>query len=111
TGKRRWLPAVLIALAVMSHIVVAIFVGVAALLLWLVRSPRRTWPIAVAVGVVGLALTSVWTLPLLGQQAYTQSMRYAKVFSTGSSFKVPYWILLPNPVKHTIEGIVRGVSP
>ena len=38
TGKRRWLPAVLIAAAIMSHIVVAFFVGVAALLLWLVRS-------------------------------------------------------------------------
>jgi len=110
TGKRPWLPALLIAAAIMSHIVVAIFVGVAAVLLWLVHSPRRTWPIAVAVGVVGLALTAVWSLPLLGQQAYTQSMRYAKVFSRGSSFKVPYWILLPNPVKHTIEGIVRGVA-
>src|SRR5579862_2771819 len=98
TGKRPWLPAVLIAAAIMSHIVVAIFVGVAAVLLWLVRRPRRTWPIAVAVGAVGLALTAVWSLPLLGQQAYTQSMRYAKVFSTGSSFKVPYWILLPNPI-------------
>ena len=43
----------LIAAAVMSHIVVAIFVGVAALLLWLVRSPERTWPLAVAVGAVG----------------------------------------------------------
>ena len=110
TGKRPWLPAMLIAAAIMSHIVVAIFVGVAAVLLWLVRSPRRTWPIAVAVGAVGLALTSVWSLPLLGQQAYTQSMRYAKVFSAGSKFKLPYWIFLPNPVKHTIEGIVRGVA-
>ena len=97
TGKRPWLPAVLIAAAIMSHIVVAIFVGVAAVLLWLVRSPRRTWPIAVAVGAVGLALTAVWSLPLLGQQAYTQSMRYAKVFSTGSTFKLPYWIFLPEP--------------
>ena len=111
TGQRRWLPAVLIAAAVMSHIVVAIFVGVAATFIWLVRSPRRTWPLAVAVGAVGLLLTAVWTIPLLGQQAYTQSMRYAKVFSTGSSFKLPYWVFLPNPVKHTIEGIVRGVSP
>ena len=34
-------------------------------------------------------LTAVWSLPLVGQQAYTQSMRYAKVFSTGSSFKRP----------------------
>jgi hypothetical protein len=111
TGQRRWLPAVLIAAAVMSHIVVAIFVGVAAVIIWLLRSPRKTWPLAVAIGAVGLLLTAVWSLPLLGQQAYTQSMRYAKVFSTGSSFKVPYWILLPNPIKHTIEGIVRGVSP
>ena len=110
TGKRRWLPPVLIAAAVMSHIVVAIFVGVAALMLWLVRSPRRTWPLAVAVGGVGLLLTAVWSVPLLGQQAYTQSMRYGKVFSTGSSFKLPYWIFVPNPIKHTIEGIVRGVA-
>jgi hypothetical protein len=110
TGKRRWLPAVLIAAAIMSHIVVAIFVGTAATLLWLVRSPRRTFPLAAAVGAVGLLLTSVWSIPLLGQQAYTQSMRYAKVFSTGSSFKVPYWVFIPNPVKHTIEGIVRGVA-
>jgi hypothetical protein len=110
TGKRPWLPAMLIAAAIMSHIVVAIFVGVAAVLLWLVRSPRRTWPIAVAVGAVGLALTSVWSLPLLGQQAYTQSMRYAKVFSGGSKFKLPYWVFLPNPVKNTIQGLVRGVA-
>src|SRR4029077_8148065 len=67
TGKRPWLPTVLIAAAIMSHIVVAIFVGIAAVLLWLVRSPRRTWPIAVAVGAVGLALTAVWSVPLLGQ--------------------------------------------
>ena len=51
TGKRPWLPAVLIAAAIMSHIVVAIFVGVAAVLLWLVRRPWRTWPIAVSVGI------------------------------------------------------------
>jgi hypothetical protein len=110
TGKRRWVPPVLIALAVMSHVVVAIFVGVAATLLWLVRRPRRTWPLAIAMGVVGLLLTAVWTLPLLGQQGYTQSMRYAKVFSTGT-FQLPHWVFLPIPVKHTIEGIVRGVSP
>jgi hypothetical protein len=95
----------------MSHVVVAIFVGVAAVLLWLVRSPRRTWPVAVAVGTVGSLLTAVWSLPLVGQQAYTQSMRYAKVFSTGSSFKVWSWLPLPGAVKHTIEGLVRGVSP
>ena len=110
TGKRAWLPALLIALAIMSHIVVAIFVGVAATLLWLVRRPRRTWIIAAAVSVVCLALTAVWSLPLLGQQAYTQSMRYGKVFSTGSSFKLPGWMVMPGPVRNTIEGIIRGVA-
>jgi hypothetical protein len=110
TGERAWLPAVLIAAAVMSHIVVAIFVGVAAVLLWLVRRPTRTWPIAVSVGAVGLALTAVWSWPLIAGQAMTQSMRYGKVISGGSSWSVPYWIFLPNPVKHTIAGLVRGVS-
>ncbi len=110
TGRRTWLAAVLIAAAIMSHIVVAIFVGVAATLMWLVRSPRRSWPIAVAVGAVGLGLTAVWSLPLVGQQAYTQSMRYGKVISGGSTWQLPYWVFLPNPVKHAIEGIVRGVA-
>ncbi|MDQ1511735.1 MAG: hypothetical protein QOG50_3579 [Actinomycetota bacterium] len=110
TGRRPWLPAVLIAAAVMSHIVVAIFVGVAAVLLWLVRRPRRTWPIAVSVGTVGLALTAVWSLPLVAGQAMTQSMRYGKVISGGSSWSVPHWLFLPNPVKNTIAGLVRGVS-
>jgi hypothetical protein len=110
TGKRPWLPAVLIAAAIMSHIVVAIFVGVAAVMLWLVRSPHRTWPIAVSVGSVGLGLTAVWSLPLIAGQAMTQSMRYGKVISGGSAWSMPSWIFLPNPVKHTIEGLVRGVS-
>ena len=94
----------------MSHIVVVIFVGVAAVLLWLVRSPRRTWPIAVIVGTVGLGLTAVWSLPLVAGQAMTQSMRYGKVISGGSTWSVPYWIFLPNPVKNTIAGLVRGVG-
>jgi hypothetical protein len=110
TGRRPWLSAVLIAAAIMSHIVVAIFVGVAAVLLWLVRRPHRTWPIAVSVGAVGLGLTAVWSLPLIAGQAMTQSMRYGKVISGGSAWSAPSWILLPGPVKNTIAGLVRGVS-
>jgi hypothetical protein len=110
TGRPAWLPALLIAAAVMSHIVVAFFVGIAATVLWLVRRPHRTWPIAVSVAAVGLSLTAVWSLPLIAGQAMTQSMRYGKVISGGSSWSVPYWIFIPNPVKHTIEGLVRGVG-
>ena len=109
-GKRRWLPAVLIAAAVMSHIVVAIFVGVAALLLWLVRRPQRTWPIAVAVGAVGVAAdrgvvaAAARAAGVHAEHAVREGvLRRAARSScrTGSS--------CPNPVKHTIEGIVRGV--
>jgi 6-pyruvoyl-tetrahydropterin synthase related domain len=109
TGRRRWLPPVLIAAAVMCHIVVAIFIGVAAILLWLVRRPLRTLPLAAAIGAVAFALPAVWLIPLVGQQSYTQSMRYTKLVPRGS-FKLPSWLPLPGPIEHTIEGIVRGVG-
>ena len=83
TGRRRWLPAVLIAGAVMSHIVVALFIGIAALLLWLTRRPFRTWRIAAWIGAVAIAIPAVWLVPLLGNSAYTQSMRYTKLVPRG----------------------------
>ncbi len=109
TGKRRWLPAVLIAAAVLCHIVIAMFIGVAAAFLWLVRRPRHTWPLAASIGAVAVAITAVWSLPLVAQQAYTQSMRYTKLIPKGD-FSLPSWVWLPGPIKHTIEGIVRGVG-
>jgi hypothetical protein len=109
TGKRRWLPALLIALAIMSHIVVAIFVAIAAFLMWLTRRPLRTWKIALPVGIVAGSLSAVWLLPLYWQRAYTQSMRYAKLLPSGNA-KLPSWIPLPGPVRHTIEGLWNGVG-
>jgi hypothetical protein len=103
TGRRRWLPPVLIALAIMSHIVVAIFVGFAALLLWLTRRPARTFRIAIPIGLISGALSAVWLLPLLWQQPYTQSMRYEKLFPHWHN-KLPSWMILPGPIKHLIEG-------
>src|SRR5262249_6312203 len=79
TGERRWLPAVLIAAAIMSHIVVGIFIAIAATLLWLTRKPKRTFPLAAAIGGTAIALTAVWLLPLEANSAYTQSMRYTKL--------------------------------
>jgi hypothetical protein len=108
TGRRRWLPPVLIALAIMSHIVVAIFVGFAAILLWLTRRPRRTFRIAVPAGVIAVALSAVWLLPLLWQQPYTQSMRYEKLFPKWHN-QLPSWIPLPGPIKHVIEGFWNNI--
>ena len=87
TGKRPWLPAVLIAAAAMSHVVVAMVLALFALLLFLTRRPSRTWRLALPVGVVAVALTAVWSLPLIARHSMTQSMRYEKVVpaATGSS--------------------------
>jgi hypothetical protein len=109
TGRRRWLPAVLIAAAIMSHIVVGIFIALAATVLWLTRRPRRTWPLAVAVGGVSLLLTAVWSVPLLANQAYTQSMRYTKLVPNGD-FTLWSWLPLPGPVRYTVNTFVRAIG-
>jgi 6-pyruvoyl-tetrahydropterin synthase related domain len=109
TGRRRWLPALLIALAIMSHIVVAIFIAIAAFLLWLTRRPQRTWAIALPVGSVAVALSAVWILPLLWQQKFTQSMRYTKLLPKGN-FTLPSWIPVPGAVRNTLEGLWNGVA-
>jgi hypothetical protein len=109
TGKRRWLPAALIAAAVLCHVVIAIFVALAAFLIWITRRPAKTWPLSFSVGFVAIALTAVWTIPLVMRQAYTQSMRYTKLIPRGD-FKLWSWLPLPGPIRYTIEELVRGVS-
>jgi hypothetical protein len=109
TGKRRWLPTVLIAATIMSHIVVGIVIGIAAVLLWLTRRPWRTWPLAILIGVVGVALTAVWLVPLVANQAYTQSMRYTKLYPK-KGFTMWSWLPVPGPIRNTINGIVRSLA-
>lgn len=93
TGRRLWLPAVLLAAAVLSHIVVAAFAGAGGILVWLLRRPGRTYPVAVAVGVVAALLTAIWTLPLLATQPYTTSMRYEKVTTYSDMLlDLPVWV-------------------
>jgi hypothetical protein len=116
TGKRRWLPAALIAASALSHVVVAIITAIAAVLLWVTRRPRRTFPLAAAIGAVAIALPMVWLLPLLAGHSYTQSMRYTKVvphqtFTLSTWLDVPTWLPfhgffkdhLTGPVRHTIN--------
>ena len=77
--RRAWLPALLLAAAVMSHLVVGVFAVVGALVIWLFRSPPRTAPLAAAVGGVGALLTMVWTLPLVTTLGYTTDMGYEPI--------------------------------
>jgi hypothetical protein len=79
TRRRLWLPAVLLACAVLSHIVVGIFVVVGALIMWLFHRPIRSLRVAGAVGAVGALLTAFWSVPLLATFAYTANMRYEKL--------------------------------
>jgi hypothetical protein len=78
-GRRMWLPAVLLALVIMSHLVVAIFAVVGALVVWLAAGPLRSLGRAAAIAVVGGLLTAVWTLPLLSVLGYTTDMRYTPI--------------------------------
>jgi 6-pyruvoyl-tetrahydropterin synthase related domain len=76
TGRRLWLPAMLLAAAVMSHLIVAIFVAIGGLAVWLAHRPGLRFKRAAAIGVVGTLLTAVWALPLMATLGYTTDMRY-----------------------------------
>ena len=77
--RRLWLPAVLLAATVLCHIVIAAMAAVGGIAVWLTRKPLRTWKPVVAIGAVGTLLTAVWSVPLVVDTPYTQSMRYEKV--------------------------------
>ncbi|HMF03171.1 MAG TPA: 6-pyruvoyl-tetrahydropterin synthase-related protein [Acidimicrobiia bacterium] len=79
--RRMWLPAVLFAATVMSHLVVGMFVVIGALVVCLARRPIRNFPTVAAIGGVGALLTAVWTLPLLTTLGYTSDMGYEAIGS------------------------------
>jgi hypothetical protein len=79
TRRRMWLPALLLALTVMSHLVVAIFAVIGALVVWLASRPLKSFRPALAIGVVGALLTAVWTFPLVATLEHTTDMRYTPI--------------------------------
>ncbi len=74
-----WLPAVLLACTVTSHLVVAIFAVLAGVVLWLIYHPLRNLTRVVAVGAVGMLLTAFWLLPLAVNLGNTTDMRYEPI--------------------------------
>src|SRR5215207_7779848 len=71
-----WLPAMLLALTMMSHVVVAIFAVYAGVVIWLVMRPVKNFTRGAAIAVVGVLLTAFWFLPLAANLGNTTDMRY-----------------------------------
>ena len=96
TGAYLWVPAVLLASVVLSHIVVGVFAAAGGVMVWLVHRASRTWRVAVAIGSAGAALAAVWWIPLLANQAYTTNMRYEKVtqYRDWLFTGIPIWMAL-----------------
>ncbi len=79
TGRYRWLAAILLALTALCHVIVAIFVLIAAALAFLVwpGKARLVW-LACVLPVGGL-LTAFWTLPFFARSAYVNDMGWEKL--------------------------------
>ncbi len=70
--------AALLAATVMSHLIVAVFVAVGAVVIWLQRRPIRNFKPAAAVAGVAFLVTAIWTLPLVFRLGYTTDMGWTK---------------------------------
>jgi hypothetical protein len=78
TGKLYPLAAVLFALAVLSHGIVAIFVLVATPLLWVVFTNRRNIGRAMATAIVGGMLAAFWIVPFILRRKFLTDMGYER---------------------------------
>lgn len=76
TGKHRVWAAVLIAMAMLSHGIVLLFVVGAAVLLWLVWADRKRLTYGFSVLVAATLLSAFWVLPFLFNHKYMTDMKY-----------------------------------
>ncbi len=77
--RRLALPAALLAATVLSHLVVGIFAGVGAVIIWLAYRPAVNARIAAAIAAVAVALTAFWSFPLASTFGYTTNMNYERI--------------------------------
>jgi hypothetical protein len=71
-------PAALLAATVMSHLIVAVFVAVGAIVIWLQRRPVKNLTPALSVAGVAFLITAFWSLPLILRLGYTTDMGWTK---------------------------------
>jgi hypothetical protein len=101
-----WLPAVLLALTITSHVVVAIFAVYAGVVIWLIMRPVKNFTRAAAIAVVGVLLTAFWFLPLVANLGNTTDMRYEPIGNyLDWMFLSENWFLYPFAVVALGAGI------
>ena len=95
TGRQRALAALLLALCLLCHLIPALFAGVGAMILTLMRLDRRRAWWLVSMGATGVAVTGFWLVPLILRSAYTSNMGYEKVSNYVQSLFPPsqHWVL------------------
>ena len=106
------LPAALLAVTVMCHIIVAVFAAVAAVIIWLWNRPLANLGPAAAIGAVGAMLSAVWTLPLVFRLGYTSDMGWEKLKAGGNPTAGPdpeRFPLLPADLRWAFVLAVVGV--
>ena len=76
TGKYRNWTAILLALAMLSHGIVMLFVVLGAFLLWLVWMDRTRFIYGLTMGLTALMLAAFWVVPFLFNHQYMTDMKY-----------------------------------
>ncbi len=96
TGKYRNWVAILLALAMLSHGIVLIFVAFGALLMWLIWMDKTRFIYGFTMGVTALALSAFWVFPFLFNHAYMTDMKYGyRPNGGGDSFWDMFFDLSP----------------
>ena len=76
TGKFRNWTAIILALAMLSHGIVLIFVVLAAFIMWLVWMDWSRFIYGLTMGITAVALSAFWVFPFLFNHAYMTDMKY-----------------------------------
>ena len=103
TGKYRSWAAIVLALALLSHGVVAIFVVLGAVLLWLIYMDKARFKYGLGVLAGAALLSAFWIVPFLFNHQYMTDMKYGfrPDGATDSFWKMffqypPFWDILVN---------------
>jgi hypothetical protein len=74
-----WVPALLLAVVALTHIIAMAFAAVGAVILWASRRPVRNFRPAVAIAITAALLSAVWVLPTVARVAYATDMGWGKL--------------------------------